>query len=160
MNNINCSKLVKTGRRTGHKNLETYRQARAEVLREFYSNLEWESTLTHDDPVDRRRNVYCLEPKEQISPFDDLDKLEENMPKKGNCILIDKKKKESLKKIIEAHQAVMTGYILSSDEWTADIEDSNKAFKYYYAGHSHLAEPISKSLLIKYDKYKMDEIDD
>ena len=62
-------------------------------------------------------------------------------------------KKESLKKIIEAHQAVMTGYILSSDEWAADIENSNKAFRYYYAGHSHLAEPISESLLTKYDKY-------
>ena len=78
------SKPTNTGRRTGHKNLEIYRQARAEVLREFYSNLEWETILTHDDPVDRRRNTYCLEPKEQISPFDDLDKLEENMPKTEN----------------------------------------------------------------------------
>ena len=71
-------------------------------------------------------------------------------------MLIDKnKKQESLKKIIEANQAVMTGYILSVDEWIADIEDSNKAFRYHYAGHSHLAEPISERLLAKYDKYEM-----
>ena len=69
-------------------------------------------------------------------------------------MLIDKKK-ESLKKIIEAHQAVMAGYVLSDDEWIADIEDSNKAFRYYYAGHNHLAEPISESLLTKYNKYKI-----
>lgn len=69
--------------------------------------------------------------------------------------MLDKKNKESLKKVIEVHQAVMTGYILSSDEWIADIADSNKAFRYYYAGHSHLAEPILESLLTKYNKYGM-----
>jgi hypothetical protein len=63
-------------------------------------------------------------------------------------------KKESLKKVIEANQAVMAGYVLSDDEWIADIESSNKAFRYYYAGHSHLAEPISESLLAKYNKYE------
>ena len=69
---------------TGRKNLEAYRKARAEVLREFYSNLDWESTLVYEDPEDQRKNVYVLEPTEDISPFDDLDKLEENMPNKEN----------------------------------------------------------------------------
>ena len=69
---------------TGRKNLEAYRKARAEVLREFYSNLDWESTLVYEDPEDQHKNVYVLEPTEDISPFDDLDKLEENMPNKEN----------------------------------------------------------------------------
>jgi hypothetical protein len=69
---------------TGRKNLEAYRKARAEVLREFYANLDWESTLTYEDPEDQRKNVYTLEPTKDISPFDDLDKLEENMPNKEN----------------------------------------------------------------------------
>ena len=71
---------------TGHKNLAACRQARAEVLREFYSNLEWKSNLEPDDPKNKSKNSYfcSLEPTENISPFDDLDKLEEIMPKKEN----------------------------------------------------------------------------
>tara|TARA_R110002110_G_scaffold184006_4_gene390698 strand:+ start:919 stop:1425 length:507 start_codon:yes stop_codon:yes gene_type:complete len=146
---------AKAGGRTGQKKLEKYRQARAKVLREFYSNLEWGTTLTYDDPDDRRRNIYSLEPKEQVSPFDDLNKLEENMPKKENFETTRANKYESLKKIIEANQAVMSGYILYTDEWLIDIENSNEAFRHYYAGHSHLAKPISEKLLKKYDKYEI-----
>lgn len=84
--NVMKSQQLKKNRRvgTGRKNLEAYRQARAEVLREFYSNLDWESTLTYEDPEDQRKNVYTLEPTKDISPFDDLDKLEKNMPNKEN----------------------------------------------------------------------------
>jgi len=69
---------------TGLKNLEAYRQARAEVLRKFYSNLEWKQKLVYKHPTDGRKNISVLEPKENISPFDDLDKLEEKMPKSEN----------------------------------------------------------------------------
>ena len=84
--NVMKSQQLKKSRRvgTGRKNLEAYRQARAEVLREFYSNLEWKNTLVEDNPEDRRKNCYYLEPTEQISPFDDLDKLEKIMPNKEN----------------------------------------------------------------------------
>ena len=146
---------AKAGGRTGRKKLETYRRARAKVLREFYSNLEWETALTYDDPDDRRRNIYSLEPKEEISPFDDLNKLEKDMPKKENFKTTHTNKHESLKKIIEANQAVMTGYILYTDEWIADIENSNKAFRHHYAGRSHLAKPISEKLIKKYNKYEI-----
>ena len=69
---------------TGLKNLEAYRKARAEVLREFYSNLEWETKLIYEHPKNGTKNIYALEPTEDISPFDDLEKLEKNMPKKEN----------------------------------------------------------------------------
>jgi hypothetical protein len=62
--------------------LEKYREARAEVLRKLYDEMEPEMMriCTWEDPVDGRKNKHELwEVEEGISPFD-LPDLEEKMP--------------------------------------------------------------------------------
>jgi|TARA_R110000744_G_scaffold107769_2_gene204381 hypothetical protein len=84
---VNSNKnVISAGSVSNRTEALAYRRARVEKLREFYSNLEWKSTLVEDNPEDRRKNCYYLEPTEKTSPFDDLDKLEKMMPKVSDYI--------------------------------------------------------------------------
>ena len=63
---------------------EKYRMERANVLRELYENnpVKEKRFLTYRHPTNEQKNVYELDAIEPnpYSPFDDLKKLEKQMP--------------------------------------------------------------------------------
>ena len=79
-------KSKQVGIRVGEDKIKEYRMARAEVLRKLYEEnpVKEEKVLLYEHPSgDGRKNIYQLDAVEEnpYSPFDDLEALEEKMPR-------------------------------------------------------------------------------
>lgn len=84
-------KAKQIGKTVGDTKLKNYRAARVEVLRRLYEEnpVEEEQVLIYEHPSgDGRKNVYEMDAIEEnpYSPFDDMEKLNELMPKKEDFI--------------------------------------------------------------------------